>query len=372
MSDDKSTGNPIFDIWLNNQEQFLNAQQQWLKPGAMQGTKSPNSNPFINADFLDRSMQSWQQCEQQYKHWMKAAENWVGGARKDSTPEEDYSAQALTHMLNPTTFMQSGFEMIDQVFSKLVNGPEFADIGMLENKVMKTGQDFQEFREAGHRYQEVISGAWLRAYQHFSDEFFDRLKNEDVSPEEILQRWLKIADEEMVSTLRSREFLNAQRELFATGTASKIKYREFAELWCEAHTIPTRSEVDDLHKIIHELRREVRAMKRQLSKQFVGEPSAVPAVAPAAKKKAQTPKEQNKSPEKKNPQKKSAAKKKSPPIKRVPYIKTPEINVDAKQAPVKKKSAKKTQTKKAPVAKAKKTPVKKTPVITVGKPADKK
>ncbi len=327
MSDDKSTGNPIFDIWLNNQEQFLNAQQQWLKPGATQGAKIPNTNPFINADFLDRSMQSWQQCEQQYKHWMKVAENWVGGSKENASSEEDYSAQALTHMLNPTTFMQSGFEMIDQVFSKLVNGPEFADIGMLENKVMKTGQEFQEFREAGQRYQEVISGAWLRAYQHFSDEFFDRMKNEDIGSEETLQRWLKIADEEMVSTLRSQEFLDAQRELFATGTASKIKYREFAELWCEAHTIPTRSEVDDLHKIIHELRREVRAMKRQLSKQAAGEPSA----EPAAKKKAQPPKEQNKKPEKKSP-----AKKKAPPIKRIPDIKTPEVKIDPKQSATKK------------------------------------
>jgi len=363
MSDDKSTGNPIFDIWLNNQEQFLNAQQQWLKPGAMPGAKIPNSNPFINADFLDRSMQSWQQCEQQYKHWMKAAENWVGGSDKDATPEEDYSAQALTHMLNPTTFMQSGFEMMDQVFSKLVNGPEFADIGMLENKVMKTGQDFQDFREASHRYQEVISSAWLRAYQHFSDEFFDRLSNEDVSSEETLQRWLKIADEEMVSTLRSQEFLDAQRELFATGTASKIKYREFAELWCEAHTIPTRSEVDDLHKIIHELRREVRAMKRQLSKQGAAEPVAqavAKKTAPAAKAEKKAAKK--KAPAKKAPRIKTESK--TPPVKRATDIKTPEIKVDAKQAPAKKAPVKK--------ARAKKAPVKKTPVITVGKPADKK
>lgn len=360
MSDDKSTGNPIFDIWLNNQEQFLNAQQQWLKPGAKQGAKFPSNNPFINADFLDRSMQSWQQCEQQYNHWMKAAENWVGGSDKEATPEEDYSAQALTLMLNPTTFMQSGFEMMDQVFNKLVNGPEFADIGMLENKVMKTGQDFQDFREASHRYQEVISSAWLRAYQHFSDEFFDRLSNEDVSSEETLQRWLKIADEEMVSTLRSQEFLDAQRELFSTGTASKIKYREFVELWCEAHTIPTRSEVDDLHKIIHELRREVRAMKRQLSKQSVVEPTAkkTPPAAKAVKQDAA---------KKKAPAKKASTIKpvsKKTPVKRAPDIKTPAVKIDAKHTPAKKAPVKK--------ARAKKAPVKKAPVITVGKPVDKK
>lgn len=264
-NDNKQTGNPIFDLWLSNQQQFLDAQKQWMKPAA--GSQAT----FPNADFLDRSMQSWQRCEEQYTHWMKAAENWVGGPAKAAAPEADgdYSAQALAYLLNPTTFMRSGFEMMDSVFRKLVNGPEFADIGMLEKKLLKTGQDWQAYRDASHRFQEVIASAWLRAYQHFSDEFFDGMKDENIGSEEILQRWLKIADEELVKTLRSPEFLDAQRELFATGTAYKLKYREFAEMWCESHTIPTRTEVDDLHKIIHELRREVRALKRQIQKPAV-------------------------------------------------------------------------------------------------------
>ena len=297
MADSKQTGNPIFDIWLSNQKQFLDAQSQWIKPARQV------ENPFINAGFVDQSMKSWQQCEEQYKNWMKAAENWTSDSKKDSAeskaPEnEDYSAQALNHMLNPTTFMQSGFEMMDQVFRKLVNGPEFADIGMLEKKMMKSGQDWQAFQDASHRYQEVISSAWLRAYQHFSDEFMDQMQSENISSEETLKRWLSIADEEMVKTLRSDEFLAAQRQLFSTGTAYKLKYREFAEMWCENHTIPTRSEVDDLHKVIYELRREVRALKRKVDKQETAAPSAKPVAKKAAPKKT--------------PAKKVAAKKKAP------------------------------------------------------------
>ena len=262
MTDNKPTGNPIFDMWLSNQQQFLQAQSEWMKPA-----QAPE-NPFLNSDFLDRSMQSWQQCEEQYKLWMKAAENWVsGGAKQPSAQGDgDYSAQALTHLLNPTTFMRSGFEVMDSVFRKLVNGPEFADIGMLEKKLLKSGQDWQAFRDASHRFQEVIASAWLRAYQHFSDEFYDKMMDGNISTEDTLQRWLKIADEELVKTLRSPEFLAAQKDLFATGTAYKLKYREFAEMWCESHTIPTRSEVDDLHKLIYELRREVRALKRKIEK----------------------------------------------------------------------------------------------------------
>ena len=283
---DKSSGNPIFDLWLNNQQQFLDAQSEWMKPA-----KSPE-NPFMNADFLDRSMKSWQQCEEQYIHWMKAAENWVSasaGQQKagDKGGEQDYASQALTYLLNPTTFMRSGFEMMDSVFRKLVNGPEFADIGMLEKKMMKSSQDWQAFRDASHRFQEVISAAWMRAYQHFSDEFFDRMQDENVSTEESLQRWLKIADEELVATLRSPEFLAAQKDLFATGTAYKLKYREFAEMWCEAHTIPTRSEVDDMHKLIYELRREVRALKRKIESGNKAKPKV--AAKSKAKAKAKKP-----------------------------------------------------------------------------------
>jgi polyhydroxyalkanoate synthesis regulator phasin len=281
MSNDKPTGNAIFDIWLDSQAQFLDAQSQWMQP-----KKTPDT-PFMNADFLDRSVQSWQRCEEQYNLWMKTAENWVSGGAKQSQPEgeegeEDMSAQALTYLLNPTTFMRSGFEMMDKVFRKLVNGPEFADIGMLEKKLLRSGQDWQAFRAASQRYQEVISAAWLRAYQHFSDEFFDKMQDGNISTEQTLQRWLKIADDELIKTLRSPDFLEAQKDLFATGATYKLKYRELVEMWCESHTIPTRSEVDDMHKLIYELRREVRALKRQIQK------SAPNKKAPNAKARAKS------------------------------------------------------------------------------------
>jgi len=275
MNDKNQTGNPIFDIWLSNQQQFLNAQQNWVKPNPVP------DNPFMNTDYLDRSMKSWKLCEDQYKNWTKVAENWMGGGKKEK--EEEYSAQALNHLLNPATFMQSGFEMMDQVYRKLVNGPEFADIGMMEKKMLKSGQDWQQFKDAGQHYQDVISSAWLRAYQHFSDEFMNSMQEGKPGSEEMLKRWLKIADGELVTTLRSQEFLDAQREFFSTGATYRLKYQEFVEMWCESHGIPTRSEMDDLHKIIYELRREIRALKRQVEKK---EQPVAKKKKPAAKKKA--------------------------------------------------------------------------------------
>ena len=59
MTDKNSTKNPIFDLWLSNQKQFLDAQSEWMKPEAKP------ANPFVNNEFLDRSMNSWKRCEEQ-------------------------------------------------------------------------------------------------------------------------------------------------------------------------------------------------------------------------------------------------------------------------------------------------------------------
>ena len=280
MTTSRSTGNPLFDMWMDNQSRFLQAQSDWFKPAFGQAPA------FTNTDFFDTSMKTLQQCEQQYKHWLKVAENWMGTQQPGKS--DDASGQTLAHMLNPATFMQSGFEIVDEIFRKLVNGPEFADIGNFEKKLLKTGQEWQAFRDAGHRYQDVIASAWLRAFQHFSDEFMTSLSSGEATPEDTLQRWLKIADEELVDTLRSEEFLEAQKELFARGSDYRLKYKEFVELWCESHTIPTRSEVDDLHKIIYDLRREVRSLKRRLDQVESGAGKKTPAKKAAPRKTAAT------------------------------------------------------------------------------------
>lgn len=43
----------------------------------------------------------------------------------------------------------------------------------------------------------------------------------------------------------------------------RLSLRELAEEFCEIHQIPGRSEVDDLSRTVHELRRELRALKRR-------------------------------------------------------------------------------------------------------------
>lgn len=263
MSDNNSTGNPLFDLWMDNQRLFYKDQSDWL---------SPSWNMMENIDaasFAEKSKKNWHQCEDQFNHWVKATSNLFSpgsASHSEADTATNFNTEALHQMLNPKSFMNSGFFNTSQLFQGILNGPEFADFGVLEKKILKNGRDWLALNEACDEYQKVVALAWSRAFKEYSDEFVEYSANNDIDTQYLLDLWLKIADKELVSTLRSEDFLEAQRNLFSAATAYKLKHQEFVEMWCENNTIPTRSEVDDLHKMVHELRREVRQLKRQAAR----------------------------------------------------------------------------------------------------------
>jgi hypothetical protein len=82
-------------------------------------------------------------------------------------------------------------------------------------------------------------------------------------------------------------------------TDLRLAQRKVAEFYSEMYGYPTRAELDDVHKAVTELRRELRALKR-----------SVPRAAPPSQA-------QEKAPEPKAPQRRaSAAKKTAPASKR--------------------------------------------------------
>ena len=74
--------------------------------------------------------------------------------------------------------------------------------------------------------------------------------------------WVEVANQTLVETHRTPEFLEAQRRLTRSSTECRLAEREIAEAYCEMHHIPTRTEVDELARTVTELRRDLRALRR--------------------------------------------------------------------------------------------------------------
>lgn len=282
-----STSNPFFDAWMSGSEQLMQAQSSWF-------TKVDEASvPDDVNEMTQKAKQNWDQCETQFNSWVKASEQWFPNSLKMSKENNFSDAKGsveafekLKLMLNPATFLSSGIDELNQVFQRLANGPDFADIGVLEKKFMRSGQDWANLCNANAEYQTVIANAWGQAFDRFAKEQAVEPQSESIDLDEMMKRWLKVANESLIETQRGDEFLAAQRKLFKTNTQYKLKQRETVEAWCEAYTMPTRSEVDDLHRMVYDLRRELRQLKKQVQQ------SKTPVATPQVKKQAPVTKKQ--------------------------------------------------------------------------------
>jgi class III poly(R)-hydroxyalkanoic acid synthase PhaE subunit len=254
MAETTRTGNPFFDAWIDAGRRFM---ETGFAPAQI-------ANGGQLSELVSRTEENWQLCQRQAADWAKASKRWLSPGAGD-TPTEGIAEETLRRMLDPTRFLYAGTDEINQAIQRLVEGPEFADIGTLERQVLKATREWMALREASAAYRAVTTAAWSRAFQTFSKELTKDpgLMRQGFRP--VLDRWLAIANDELIRTQRTDAFLKTQRELLAAGVDYRLKERELVEMWCETHSIPTRTEVDDLHRTVHELRAQVRELSRRLA-----------------------------------------------------------------------------------------------------------
>ena len=254
--------NPFLEAWWAGTEQLMQVQSEWL------------SNPLFSKPSVDSNSifegaeQNWKKCQEQFNAWFLASEEWFQGVGNDASEKSDFSKSmdALKALLDPMSFFNSGLLEFDNVFQKLVDVPDFADVGIYEKKFLRMNKAWQECQTASTDYHAVLSSTWAEAFKEFTSQLSE-FKDQNVQPKELLQQWLDIANKLLIGMQRSDLFLEAQNKLVEAHTKLKLQQKEMTESWCESMMIPSRSEVDDLHRIVHDLRRQVRSLKRQLDRE---------------------------------------------------------------------------------------------------------
>jgi hypothetical protein len=80
---------------------------------------------------------------------------------------------------------------------------------------------------------------------------------------------------------RSEAFLEAQARSIRASTELRMAQHELVEFYGERYGFPTRRELDDVHKSVTELRRELRALRRASAGRAVPAPAKPASAKPA-------------------------------------------------------------------------------------------
>ena len=253
-------GNEWLKFWNENQKSLF---QAWAEgkpsPFAMHGEPPPGTE--VMSDLLKRSMEQWATAAKQA--WTK------GGG---------FDPQVMAKLFDPDEWKRAGSHF-DVGLEKLTEGPTYATLWDLDKKMLSVQKLWMERAQDVERYWEVVQGAWVRASERFMKALNDPKGTPITSGRQMLDLWLETANKALLEMHRSPEFLESQRKMTRSSTEYRLAEREIAEAFCEMHHIPTRTEMDEMQRLVTELRREVRALRKPAEAA-----ASVPAKAKSKKK----------------------------------------------------------------------------------------
>jgi len=153
---------------------------------------------------------------------------------------------------------------MDEVLQRMAEGPGLADLWDTERKLLDVFNAWTALRRRSIEHNTVMLEAWMRAAGAFAKTLNEKAERKETlgSWREVLALWVETANTALLETQRSEKYLDSQREILKASTDLRLAQQELAGFYSEVFGYPTRAELDDVHRTVTELRRELRALQR--------------------------------------------------------------------------------------------------------------
>lgn len=170
-------------------------------------------------------------------------------------------------LLDPRNWLGVGGAALEQPFETVLGLPRLADMPDIDRKLLNLLHSWAGVAQRSVEYGAIVSQVWMAAYADFLPAFqASATAGKPVgSGRELLDRWTATVNERLLTAQRSDQFLEAQRQLLGALLKSRAAEHELVEIGAKAADLPTRTEIDDVHRTLHTVKRELRALQRRLA-----------------------------------------------------------------------------------------------------------
>ena len=182
---------------------------------------------------------------------------------QEGKTQDPLVTELLGKVLDPRAWFSS-MDGMDQALQRMSEGPRLADLWDTERKMLNVFNAWTALRQRSLEHNTdnargVAAGGWQVCGRSQRDgERTEALG----SWRELLALWVETANTVLLETQRSDAYLKSQREILKTSTDLRLAQQEIAAFYSEMFGYPTRAELDDVHRTVTELRRELRALQR--------------------------------------------------------------------------------------------------------------
>lgn len=166
-------------------------------------------------------------------------------------------------------FMQLFQSAFDQTWGRALLAPSMGLLRELNEKVNKGFALWLENQQLSMAYQLLIGEAWIDAFQALMQRLMNMAQKGETLADQrhLLRIWVEVADEVFIQLFHSEAYAKTQSAYVNSNMALRRQQRELLEVWLRSNDMPTRSDLDEAHHQIYQLRKEVKTLKKNLATQ---------------------------------------------------------------------------------------------------------
>jgi polyhydroxyalkanoate synthesis regulator phasin len=245
-------------------DQAAQAQKNWFSqaaPGAMAGSAGGVDAPAGASALTDL-----------WRSWTTLGNSLWGAPASTGVP----GAGVMGGLPDSISLSLAGGSVVSDVLRRVTEGPSFADVGAPEKLMARVMEQWFAVQKSTQEYEYIVAGNWAETNTRYAEQMAERQRagKGELDPKEALKVWLDITNQVFLETQRSEKFLAAQRQLIRDGLDFILVEREFVENLVKPIGLPTRSEIDEVHRNVHELKKQVKTLQKTLRGLTNAAPSA--------------------------------------------------------------------------------------------------
>ena len=224
--------------------------------------------PSSESDGTAKTVQDMAELWRLYQEeWQKLSQPWAESWRRASWQFGQAATGDGSALIKLTNLYWDAYE---RTFGRLMESPSLGNTRELNEQLLKGFDSWMDFRRASFEYQVVMSETWCRAFERFIGKLVSLSEGgepiEDLR--QILFLWLDVVDENFLGVFRSEQYIRLQGRLMNTAMTYRVHEREIVEAFLKFSHLPSRGELDEAHRRIYELRKELKELKATVRQMY--------------------------------------------------------------------------------------------------------
>jgi class III poly(R)-hydroxyalkanoic acid synthase PhaE subunit len=148
--------------------------------------------------------------------------------------------------------------------NQFLQSPNLGYSREFNHKLLQSLEAWFNLQQASFDYQLVVLEVWLKTVEEFLRVLLSSTENRETIQhwQQLLQVWGQLFDRTFAQTFQSEQALQARGKFLNRTIAFRKQQQQLMEVFQKWNDLPTRSEVDEIHHSIYELRKEIKSFKK--------------------------------------------------------------------------------------------------------------